>query len=450
MTKIVFLDTNIYLHYQLFDQIVWPKILKVSEVTIIVPPVIIRELNKHKELNTKLRIKERSSLVLKKLSLLFSMGCKAHICNGVEIYLEDRDPIVNFAQLQLNKDIQDDHLIASIIMLQREKPDADVVLVTSDTALTLIGKGRRQDISITTLPANLKLPEEVDQDQIRIRELEEKIRDLKSITPQISLVFADGSQYATFTQQQPIKMTEAEIAEKVNLIKKQYHQLEQQPQQRNKYTGQLASLAEAMAHVNASMGTVLLPEDIAKYNTKFDQFTQEYLEYLRKSTCYENLRRRTVKLSLFVANDGTAPAEDIDVFLHFPDGFEIMDKDNFPKEPKPPTPPDTPKTQMQRMMESITVSTSLFSPIMGRMPNGIISPNNISDPNIRKTDSYEVTFDILRIKHKLREAVEPLFIVFDSFVAVKSFHIDYKLLAGNIPKEVTGQLHLIINKASES
>ncbi|MBF4483105.1 PIN domain-containing protein [Dehalococcoides mccartyi] len=446
MAKIAFLDTNVFLHYQPFDQIVWPKILQVSEVTIIVPPIIIRELNKHKELGAKQRVRERAGLVLKKLSSLFATGCKAYIRDGVEIYLEDRDPIIDFTQLQLNKDIQDDHLIASIIMFRKERPEADVILVSSDSALTLIGKSRRHNIQVTILPANLRLPEELDQEQSRIRELEKKVRDLELKSPQISMVFADGNQHAGFTLQKPMEMTEAEIVEKTSLIQKQYRKMEQQPKQKSEYTGQLATIAEAMANINASMGNILLPEDIARYNTELDQFFKEYAEYLQNGILYENMRRRTVKLLIFVANDGTSPAEDIDVFLHFPDGFEIMNEASFPKAPKPPNPPDTPKTQMQRMMESVTISPNLFSPIMGRIPNGVLSPRNISTPNIRKTRSYEVTFDILRIKHKLQEAVEPLYILFESYDAAKSFQIEYRLLAANIPTEVTGQLHVIINK----
>jgi len=208
----------------------------------------------------------------------------------------------------------------------------------------------------------------------------------------------------------------------------------------------LASIAEAMANINASMGNILLPEDIEKYNTELDKFYQAYSEYLRKGIWYENLRRRTVNLSICVANDGTAPAEDVDVFLHFPDGFEIMDEQSFPGTPEPPDPPDVPKTRMQRMMESVISPPEYFSPIMAHIPDGILASQNISTPNIRKTGSYEVEFNIQRIKHKLQEAADPLYILFESLEIARSFQIDYRLLAANIPKEVTGQLHVIIKK----
>jgi len=448
MSKVAFLDTNIYLHYQPFDQIVWPEILKASEITILIPPVTIRELNKQKELNHRHRVKRRAGKVLNKLSSLFATDYQASIHYGVKMCLEDRDPIIDFTQLQLNQDIQDDHLIASIIMFRSEKPEADIVLVTSDAGLTLMVKARRHNIPVTQLPSNLKLPEEPDRDQIRIRELEQKVHELELKIPQVSLVFTDGSQHATFILQHRVEMTEDEIVGKIELIKQRYPKMEQQPP-KSELRGHLAAIAKAVGDINAYMGNILLPDDIEKYNTELDEFYQEYSEYLRKGILYENLRRRMVKLSICVANDGTAPGEDIDVFLHFPNGFEIIDEQSYPNPPEPAEPPDEPKTQMQRMISMIR-SPEYFSPIMRHIPDGILASQNVSSPTIKKTKSYEVEFHIQRIKHKLQEAADPLYILFESFEAARSFQIDYRLLAANIPKEVTGQLHVIIEKDSET
>jgi hypothetical protein len=91
-------------------------------------------------------------------------------------------------------------------------------------------------------------------------------------------------------------------------------------------------------------------------------------------------------------------------------------------------------------------SPEIFSPIMGRIPDGILSSRNASPPTIRKTGSYEVEFYVERIKHKLQQESDPLYILFESFEAAQSFKIDYRLLAANIPEEVTGQLHVVIEK----
>lgn len=412
-----------------------------------IPPITIRELNKQKELSKKPRIKQRAGLVLNKLSSLFENEQSAFIRDEVKVYFEDRDPVLDFSQLQLNPDIQDDQLIASIIMFKNEMPDVDLVLVTSDAGLTLIGKAKRNNIPVMKLPDNLKLAEEPDQDQIRIRELEKRLHELELKIPQLSLVFADGNQYATFSLNYPIEMTEDELAEKIELVKKQYPKMKQQTKQKIESSGQFAAIAEVMANFNASMGNVILPEDIEIYNTELDDYYTQYSEYLRKDIWYHNLRYRTVNLSIYVANDGTTPAEDIDVFLHFPDGFTIMDQHSYPKSPEIPDPPSEPTTQLQRMTSMIR-TPYLLPPLglRGYTPDVISASRSVSAHSIRKTGSYEVEFYVDRLKHKLREAADPLYISFESFESAQSFTIDYRLLAANIPEEISGQLHVVINK----
>lgn len=446
MSKAIFLDTNAYLHYQPFDQINWLEVLKVSEVTIVVPPVTIRELNKHKELHPRPRVKKRAGMVLKRFFSLFESASQGYLRDGVEICLEDRDPVIDFASFQLSHDIQDDNLIASIIMFQSEKPGTEVMLVTSDVGLTLVVKANRLRIPTIKLPDNLKLPQEPDPEQKRIRELEQELRELKLKVPQISLTFENGSQHTKFTLPHPIELTQDELERKLKRIKRRYRKMEHQSKQTRELPNQLVSVAEASAILNASLGNTVLPEDIDNYNVRLDEFYQMYVKYLRKNAWYQNLRRRTINLTIFIANDGSAPAEDIDVFMHFPDGFQLTDEQGFPESPRPPKPPAEPKTQMQKLYESISRPLVGVPSLASYMPDPILPPSNVSASSIKKADSYDVDFHIQRVKHNLQESTEPLYVVFESFESAQSFHIDYRILAANVPNEVSGQLHVVIEK----
>ena len=68
MSKIVFLDTNVYLHCQPFYQVNWLDIVGAKAVTIVLPPIIIRELNKHKDTSSRPRVRRRAGATLKKLA----------------------------------------------------------------------------------------------------------------------------------------------------------------------------------------------------------------------------------------------------------------------------------------------------------------------------------------------------------------------------------------------
>lgn len=448
VSKIIFLDTNVYLHYRLFDQIDWPDVLKVSGVTIVVPPVTVRELNKLKELHPRARVKERAGTVLKKLFLLFKSGSQTHLRDSVEMWFEDRDPMIDFMAYQLNRNVQDDNLIASIVMLKNENPEAEVLLVTSDTGLTLMAKAKRLGIPTATLQDDLKLAEEPDPHQLRIRELEQKVRELGLKAPQLSLVFEDGSQYATFVLPHPFELTQEELATKQKQLEQQYPKMEHQTSQTSRLPDPLASIAEALASLNAPLGNAVSTKDIERYNAELDIFYSAYAEYLQKEIWYQNLKRRTVQLSIFIANDGTAPAEDVDVFMHFPDGFELTDEQGFPNPPSPPEPPAKPRTQMQQLLEPMSGLLVNVLPLASYVPHPVLPPPNVSTPNIRQTSSYDVDFHVQRIKHKLQESAEPMYIVFESFESTRSFQIDYRILAANVPSETTGKLHVIIDKNS--
>jgi hypothetical protein len=73
-------------------------------------------------------------------------------------------------------------------------------------------------------------------------------------------------------------------------------------------------------------------------------------------------------------------------------------------------------------------------------------PQNVSSPNIKRVNSYDVHIHVQKIKHNLQEYFAPLFIVFDNFESANSFSIEYRILAANIPHEVTGRLHIVIKK----
>lgn len=446
MQKILFLDANVYLHYQPFDQIDWLEVAQADTATIVVPPVTIRELNKNKDTHPIARIRKRADAALKVLSRLFDSVACAPLRAGVEIRLEDRDPLVDFTLLQLNREVQDDHLIASILLCRDEEPDANIVLITADTGLTLVAKARRLGLATTRLPDSLKLPEEPDPDQVRIRKLEQELHELRSKCPQLSLVFEDGAQYAKFALPRPVELTQVAIEERIREIRKRYPKMQEQPRQEIQVHGAVDSIADLGASLEALKGLLLentlLPADIAAYNTKLDEFYDVYAKYLVKAAISQNLGRRSLKVEIWLANDGTAPAEDIDIYMRFPGGFALGRR--LPNPPEQPEPPSPPKTPMQKMTESLAgIRVPYFGPYS---PTPVVPPGNVSGPSIKRTHSYDVDYHVERIKHGLREPLDPLYVVFESFEGASSFQIEYRILAAELPHEIVGKLHIVVEK----
>jgi hypothetical protein len=147
------------------------------------------------------------------------------------------------------------------------------------------------------------------------------------------------------------------------------------------------------------------------------------------------MKTRTIRVKLVLRNEGTCPAEDIHILLHFPDGRMPYDEEHPPKEPQEPSAPS------KEMFPNSSLFTSLPD-----IRVGLPQPHNPNLPRIRKTNSYEITYECEKLKHGFIWNLMPLYVVFDAAESAKSFSIDYTIHAGNMIDEETGKLGVVIEK----
>lgn len=444
MAVSVFLDTNIFLHYQDFERLPWRQLLG-DTVTIVIPPITLRELNAHKDTPSRLRIKRRADLALKKLGSYFSKASTIKLNDDIEIALEDRDSPVSFEDYQLSYRVNDDQLIASIIMRRIEMPNEAITLVTSDVGLTLLAKARRLGIKSLRLPDEYKLAEELEPEQQKVKELEAQLAQFKAREPKATLTFENSEQRILFSLEMPASPNIGVIQEKLRDLQEKYPKLVTSKKESESDKEQ-PSIRTARDAIRGGQFNQISEEDINRYNEALDDFYNEYQNYLEERVAYENLKRRSIRLEVWLLNTGTAPTEDVDIFMHFPDGFDLVHQNNFPDGPAEPKPPEKPLTQMQKLMK-----TSLYQipyiPERHYIPSSNpVSKPNVSFPSIKRTNSYDVECHVQTVKHGLMERLHSLYVLFDSFETARSFQVQYRILAGNIPFEVEGRLDVIINK----
>ncbi len=437
----LFLDTNIFLHYQMFDQIDWSALLDTSNIEIIIPPVTVHELNKHKDAHPKPRVRSRAGDIIKKLLGLLGDSTEVQIDKGLIVRLEDREPQIDFRQHQLSREVNDDELIASILYLKSEVPEKKVVLVTSDFGLILLGKAKRQGIEIYRLPDTYKLPEEPDPSEKKVLELQTELRKIKNTMPEVLLVFGNGENHVQFPLEHPKPNLASLELEKLLANEKNEHPPMQNVQSILKAQGLDTSTMAALTTMYS-----ITSADIDAYNNELEKYYAQCKIFFQKQVDYENLLARTLELDLWVLNRGTAPAEDIDIFMHFPDGFTLFSEEKFPKAPQNPKPPSGPKTAMEKMNFGLTGLGAVMSSLSRQNLNAPEFPSNVSGFDIRRTNSYDVHFHVERLKHKLREAADTIYITFANYDDAKSFEIDYRILVANLAEPTEGKLHVIVDQ----
>lgn len=200
----------------------------------------------------------------------------------------------------------------------------------------------------------------------------------------------------------------------------------------------------------SSIGSILAqtvygdPKIKEEYFKYLDDCFKEYEEYQEKRMNYENQNRGRVKLYLELTNTGTLPADDIDILLHFPDGFLLYSDRDLIKEPKEPKPLSFVEycNPLRNLMNFPRVDS-----LLGRVGTNITSEiRNVSSPKIRRIHSYDVQIHVRRLKHNQKESLDPIYVVFDNYETAESFTIKYKIQAANVPEEIIDKLSVEIRK----
>jgi hypothetical protein len=440
----LFIDTNTFLHYKPIDQIDWLKIADTEQLTLIITPVVVRELNKHKDFPRSSKIRDRASGSLKRLHDWSEAPAPIKIRKNVELRFQVHDPLIDFAASNLSRDIADDHLIACMLEHRSKYDGISTYILTEDLGLKL--KAKACGLLVIQLPPELRLPDEVLGDEKKVRELESQLNRLQMRLPVLTLRFASQGGQCDVTLNDAGTLSPEAVEEQIAYLKLKNPPMKAQVRP-DPSEDRLAMLAFTASVINE-----IPDKDIKEYNEKLAQYFSEYADYLSKQQEYRSLSALTVELRIVLANEGTSPAEDVDVFMHFPDGFDLVSEDDLPVEPEAPTPPRRPRGVLEwmsdtRLASSFYPDSALMDYYTSQPPS--LMARNVSGPKIRRTNSYDVTVRIGKAKHNQMSELDPLYVIFDSLDDACSFGIDYQIHAANLPDPVAGTLHVVLTKPQE-
>lgn len=212
---------------------------------------------------------------------------------------------------------------------------------------------------------------------------------------------------------------------------------------------QLAQTKILQELISASLVYKTVPqEEIDKYNKKLNVYFAKYEGYLEQVRLNEMGAALTASLTIALENTGTAPGKDIDVYMHFPDGFKMSNGNPYSKMPEPPSVP-APPSNTTNILDSLAVNFPQL-PNLSFLDHSPSFPSsfdyNVSSTTIKKSNSYDVGFNVKKLKHGDHEESDTLFLTFENYESASPFTIDYEIRADNLPDPVKGQLHVIVEK----
>lgn len=436
----IFLDTNIFLHFRFFVEIPWHSLFG-EPYQIVLAPVVVDELDKHKR-HPNGKIASRAKKVLARFENIVSEP------NSFPLqYLTQRPAPETFQRLQLDRQEQDDCILAAIVEFGLNCNEEEIIFISNDTG----PRFRASSLGIITrqLPEDLQNPPEVSDEQKQIQKLIQENNKLKNAIPKLSLTFKDDTMVFK-AKLNPIHKSEEDYLDfPYRDIVAQYQEMEyEDPEKKSQEIDEklksVTNVVERFRLISQKDPWGLnqvTREQVETYNRELKDFLTEYREYLKKDYKYNKILSLTVPIDLKIHNKGNAPAVDIDIWLHFPDGFKLLNKSDFPDKPPKPSSPRKPQGRFDFDALNYPVLPNI-QPLRD-IGNSMLDIN-FNKPEIRETNSYEVGIHYKDLKHFQSVSIDPLLVVFLSALEIISFTIDYKIFVGNVPEPFVGSMSVVI------
>lgn len=211
---------------------------------------------------------------------------------------------------------------------------------------------------------------------------------------------------------------------------------------------------EDLANVILAYGELLLQIPVfeyERYNIEIEQFYTNYSRYLDERQSAKKAQSLILECSTELGNNGTAPAEDIDVILELPSEIRFIYPEEFPKEPVQPSSPEPPQPIAVMLGKPVVkkIRTMLSKEPAKSVPL-LVSDSNITQPHPDRfylsNDRQRAIFKLNELKHYYSIPLPKFHVIFNSFEEAKSFEINYQILPRNLPRPIIGKLHIIIEK----
>lgn len=409
------LDTNIFLHFRRFTLIDWKAELSRDVVVLVVPTAVLRELDRAKTERDS-RISHRARTALKELERCLSAG---RISEGVVVRPSHSEPAPDWQAHGLDASIDDDRIIAETLLLQRDHED--VLIVTDDSAVKV--KAWPRLISVHELSEGLRMDDRLTAAQVENERLRQQLRELTSAMPVLALQFEPdrgSARVLTFVYTEPSVQTEAEMDNEIR-------------EERTR-RGLVLSPAPDETTIGGEPRRPAWSDLLDSYRRPGEAYLSRYREYLEERRAHSEAMALTLQLPLVLVNTGSGPAEAVAVWLHLPDGLEVLSADDVPDSPQPPDP--------ESMSPFGLAGADRIAIGRIRVPSLSRLAPSPTAPHITRSNSYEVTFELGRVRQQSSTKLDPLYVVFASSNHVQPFHIDYRITANNLPGVAEGQLHV--------
>ncbi len=435
-----FLDTNTFLHFQMFDTVDWPNVLGTQHVCLMLTPTVMEELDHHKDDPKNPGRQKRAKEILSKLDDILptdKAGIRIPVGQNPNVELQELldEPDVDIKAFGLSAQKGDHCLLASILDFRNDNPGATVCLVTRDFPLRR--KALQLKIPVVNPEGKIESLADFSTEASERRKLERELQELKNRLPKLTFgFFEDGTRkIVPYTTSPRSKGHNTEVL--TQAFDSQFVPV------------QVIERRQRLECILKNAIRQTSEENIREFREKYEGYLKLFEAACRRD--YLQKYGHRCRLDLVLCNEGNATATSVEIVLQFPAGSVVIrpqDEEEaleFPKEPQPKWLAHPPSSQsgilgLSAAHFDFPASAFIKRDYAAEATYELVrSQQKWKGPIYKDTgDTHIVTYRAEELLHEKMWIMPPIV----AYVWPDGSSIKYRIYARELPRKIEEKLHI--------
>lgn len=394
----IVLDSNIYLHYQSFEDIPWSKELGCDEVIIVMPAIVLEEIDSIKD-GEKGKIQKRAKKVSSRLGEILVDGKAGkyplQFIEGVNATEEEKQ--------RYNLDRNDNQILFDV---KKSGIDIrDLIVVSSDNSMLI--RAKNFGYKIHRLDEKYRLQNELSKEEKEAKAAIAELERLKNRMPAPMLVFDNGESYIQIKRAQPLDR-ETEIQKRLRELCSKWPEKTIEDEQVNVFEHTFSNVSE---------------EQIRHYNISRNRFIEKSEKKIILEVERDDLQYRMKSIDIIIVNRGNASTDKMNIFIEIPEGVRI-----YWESSKKKVDYDAPETP------NYYPGLRAIPTLLGYTTPGVEMWNMaeyVRDGELKK--------ELASLNHKLQQG---LFTLYVDSATCQNFKMNWIIVDAALPDPVEGELNV--------
>lgn len=427
-----FLDTNMLLHYKVFEGMPWRTILADNDYKFVICQKVFDEIDKHKDgAKTKLRNRAKS---INKYLISYLDG---NPISSLDIEFCSNPSKTSTEREDFDSSSSDEYIVFSAH--EFDSKGSRKVIVTADGGMKL----RAMKVGVETIlikDSDYLIVQEPTDEEKRIKQLEKEIARYANRFSKPLLLFEDAKDTIVLHKCNIPDFSDELEEFRSQLLEKYPHRFPERQRKGCVINGlTIPDFSSSFSPYTA--------EDYEAYNHKTDDYIEEMVKHQRKELLCSAIDDSITEVKLLIFNQGTSPTGSMGLKILLPEDLVILSEDAWVScDMTPPEPPrllssfDKSMIERAQLNDLITARLAHIPYVGSNYRDRVTEKHWTADPKLPK----QISINLPSLNHNMNIELDNPYRLFIPCIKTGEFHIQWTISDESNIDPQTGTLKIII------